>query len=63
MENLFPVACALTVLALATATALWANRRFGFTVTPPPPPPRTAQEKQWARELAELKLCLRHPYC
>ena len=63
METLLPVVTALAALGLMAASAVWVNRRFGFTVTPPPPPPRTEEEKKWARELGELKLCLRHPYC
>ena len=63
MEVVLPLATALGTLAAITGAAVWINRRFGFTVTPPPPPPQTAEEKQWERELGELKLCLRHPYC
>lgn len=63
MEIALPIVTAFGALAFVLGGAVWVNRRYGFTVTPPPPPPRTAEEKQWERELGELKLCLRHPYC
>lgn len=63
MTTLVPIVTALAALGLLAVTAVWINRHWRLKVSPPPPPPRTPEEKQWARELATLKLCLRHPYC
>jgi hypothetical protein len=63
METALPVLTAIGALGLVIATATWVNRRYNFSVTPPPPPPQTAEEMQWERERASLRLCLRHPYC
>jgi hypothetical protein len=63
MDIFLPVLTAMGALGLVMVSALWVNRRYNFSVTPPPPPPRTAEELQWERERASLKLCLRHPYC
>ncbi|MFT5488596.1 MAG: hypothetical protein ACI9JL_004317 [Paracoccaceae bacterium] len=62
MDIVIPVATAFAALGLVVASAVWVNRRYNFSVTPPPPP-QTAEEMQWERERASLKLCLRHPYC
>tara|TARA_R110000868_G_scaffold173190_1_gene409270 strand:- start:1056 stop:1244 length:189 start_codon:yes stop_codon:yes gene_type:complete len=62
MDIALPVITALGALALVVSTAVWISRRCNFTVTPPPPP-QTAEEMQWERERASLRLCLRHPYC
>ena len=63
MDILLPVATAIAALGLVLASAAWINRRYNFTVTPPPSAPQTAEEIQWERERASLRLCLRHPYC